>query len=118
MPRAVGHGVRAQPGGGPAKRAAIYCRVSSQGQAEDDKVSLSEQLAACEAYCAERGYAVAARYQDVKSGTTSKRPDFLRLLQDVGQRRIDVVVCWKVDRLGRGLFPMARLLEAVEPAGA
>jgi DNA invertase Pin-like site-specific DNA recombinase len=84
-------------------------------------VSLSEQVAACEAYCAycaERGYAVAARYQDVRSGTTSKRPDFLRLLQDVGQRRFDVVVCWKVDRLGRGLFPMARLLEAVEPAGA
>lgn len=122
MPRQKAH-QDGQPAAG-GKRAAIYCRVSTQAQAEDDKVSLAEQLADCEAYCQQHGYEVVERYQDVKSGSTSKRPDFQRLLaamHDAAEagtpRPFDVIICWKVDRLGRGLFPMARLLEATEPNG-
>ena len=36
------------------QRAAIYCRVSSRGQA-DEGTSLDTQEAAARAYCAERG---------------------------------------------------------------
>lgn len=99
------------------KRAAIYCRVSTADQATEDKVSLDEQLGDCEAYAAEQGYEVVRRYRDVKSGTTSKRPDFQRMLADASAGEFDAIICWKVDRLGRGLFPMSRLLEVVEPAG-
>jgi len=100
-----------------AKRAAIYCRVSSAIQAEDDKISLSEQLGDCERYAAERGYEVVARFQDVKSGATSKRPDFQKMLDAAGQGAFEVIVTWKVDRISRELFAMARLLEVIEPAG-
>jgi DNA invertase Pin-like site-specific DNA recombinase len=113
---------KGQPAG--PKRAAIYCRVSTPDQAEEDKVSLGEQLADCEAHCAERGYEVIARYRDVKTGTTSRRPDFQRMIaalvdgdKPAVPRPFDVIVCWKVDRLGRGMFPMARLLEVTDPAG-
>jgi DNA invertase Pin-like site-specific DNA recombinase len=99
------------------KRAVIYCRVSTAAQAEDDKISLGEQLADCETYCKERGYEVVATYQDIMSGATSKRPDFQRMISAAGEGAFDVVVTWKVDRIGRGLFPMARLLEALEPNG-
>lgn len=102
---------------GERQRAAVYTRVSTAGQADDDKVSLSEQLADCEAYCAAKGYEVVVRYSDVKSGATSKRPDFQRLLQDAEAGAFDVVVCWKVDRISRGLFAMARLLEVIDPKG-
>jgi DNA invertase Pin-like site-specific DNA recombinase len=99
------------------RRAAIYCRVSTAAQAEEDRVSLAEQLTACEHYCRDHGYEIVARFRDVKSGATSRRPDFQRLIQGAAAGEFDVVVCWKVDRLGRGLFPMARLLEACEPGG-
>ncbi|HEV2126345.1 MAG TPA: recombinase family protein [Chloroflexota bacterium] len=99
------------------KRAVIYTRVSTSAQDADDKISLSEQEADCRAYCESKGYEVATVYTDVKSGATSKRPDFLRMIAAATEGAFDVVVCWKVDRLGRGLFPMARLLEALEPNG-
>ena len=45
-----------------SRRPAIYARVSDKSQADDDKTSISEQLSDMEAYCAERGYAITARY--------------------------------------------------------
>ena len=47
------------------KRAAIYARVSKAYKAEEEtRVSIEEQIADCEAYCEERGYAIVARYVD------------------------------------------------------
>jgi DNA invertase Pin-like site-specific DNA recombinase len=99
------------------RRAAIYCRVSSRAQAEEDKVSLDDQLAQGEAYCEAEGYEIVFRGRDVMSGATYRRPDFLRMLRLIEDGEIDVVVCWKVDRLGRGMFPIARLLEVCDPTG-
>src|SRR5688572_25215966 len=99
------------------KRAAIYTRVSTQMQDAEDKVSLDEQLADCERYCEKHGYHVVVRYSDVKSGTTSKRTDFQRMLEAAERADFDVIVTWKVGRISRGLFAMAKLLEVIEPAG-
>ena len=49
-------------------RAAIYTRVSSEGQATEERVSLAEQSRDIEAYAAERGYDVTHRYTDIESG--------------------------------------------------
>lgn len=95
-------------------RAALYSRVSSKAQARDDKVSLGEQFAEMRAYCARKGYEVVARYQDVGSGSTKNRRDFQRLLADACEGTFDVVVCWKSDRLSRGIYPAAALMEVVE----
>ena len=87
------------------RRAAIYARVSDKSQAEDDKTSLAEQIGDMEAYCAERGYTITARYQEVGRGWSKQRPEFQRMLADARDGRFDTVVCWKSDRLSRGMYP-------------
>ena len=96
------------------RRAAIYARVSDKSQAEDDKTSLAEQIGDMEAYCAERGYTITARYQEVGRGWSKQRPEFQRMLADARDGRFDTVVCWKSDRLSRGMYPAAALMEVVE----
>ena len=96
------------------KRAAIYARVSDKSQAEDDKTSISEQTGEMEAYCERKGLTITARYQEVGRGWTKKRPEFQRMLADARKGRFDTIVCWKSDRLSRGMYPAAALMEVVE----
>ena len=96
------------------KRAAIYARVSDKSQAEEDKTSIAEQTNEMEAYCEDKGLTIAARYQEVGRGWTKKRPEFQRMLEDARQGRFDTIVCWKSDRLSRGMYPAAALMEVVE----
>ena len=96
------------------RRAAIYARVSDRSQAEDDKTSIAEQIGDMEAYCEERGLTITARYQEVGRGWSKKRPEFQRMLADAKARRFDTIVCWKSDRLSRGMYPAAALMEVVE----
>ena len=88
-------------------RAALYARVSDKSQAEEDKTSLAEQMAEMEAYCERMGLTIAARFQEVGSGSTKNREEFQRMLSDASDGRYDVVVCWKLDRLSRGMYPAA-----------
>ena len=96
------------------RRAAIYARVSDKSQAEDDKTSLAEQLSDMEAYCEDRGLTITARYQEVGRGWSKSRPEFQRMLADAASGRFDTIVCWKSDRLSRGMYPAAALMEVVE----
>ena len=96
-------------------RAAIYSRVSSEAQAEEDKTSLAEQVSAMEGYAAERGYSVVSRYEDIASGVKRDRPGFQRLQADARAGVFDVVLAWKADRLARSGSAMGDLLDAVEP---
>ena len=97
-----------------ANRAAIYARVSDKSQDTEDKTSISEQTADMEAYCEQRGLTITARYQEVGRGWSKKRPEFQRMLADARKGRFDVIVCWKSDRLSRGMYPAAALMEVVE----
>ena len=100
-----------QPNG---KRAAIYARVSDKSQDTEDKTPISEQIAHMEAHCQRRGLTIAARYQEVGRGWTKNRPEFQRMLADARKGRFDTIVCWKSDRLSRGMYPAAALMEVVE----
>ena len=95
-------------------RAAIYARVSDKSQDTEDKTSLSEQIADMEAYCERMGLIIVARYQEVGRSWSKKRPEFQRMLADASDARFDVIVCWKMDRLSRGMYPAAALMEVVE----
>ena len=96
------------------RQAAIYARVSDKSQAEDDKTSLGEQMAEMEAYCEDKGLSISARYQEVGHGWSKGRPEFQRMLADARAGRFDTIVCWKSDRLSRGMYPAAALMEVVE----
>lgn len=96
------------------KGAVIYSRVSTPMQAEEDKTSLGEQTQRCRQHCQEKDYRVIAEYSDVCSGTTKNRPGFLRMLKDAREGKFEVIVAWKTDRLARGIYPCAALMEALE----
>ena len=96
------------------QRAAIYARVSDKSQDTEDKTSISEQVGEMEAYCQSKGLTITARYQEVGRGWSKKRPEFQRMLADARQGRFDTIVCWKSDRLSRGMYPAAALMEVVE----
>ena len=95
-------------------RAAIYARVSDKSQDGEDKTSISEQTGDMEAYCEGKGLTITARYQEVGRGWSKKRPEFQRMLADARRGRFDTIVCWKSDRLSRGMYPAAALMEVVE----
>ena len=97
-----------------ANRAAIYARVSDKSQDTEEKTSISEQIGEMEAYCEGKGLTITARYQEVGRGWSKKRPEFQRMLADARKGRFDTIVCWKSDRLSRGMYPAAALMEVVE----
>ena len=99
---------------GRRRRAAIYARVSDKSQDTEDKTSISEQISEMEGHCDRRGLTIVARYQEVGRGWSKKRPEFQRMLADARQGRFDTIVCWKSDRLSRGMYPAAALMEVVE----
>jgi site-specific DNA recombinase len=100
-------------------RCAIYTRKSSEEGLEQDFNSLDAQREACEAYIASQKHegwtALPQLYDDGGfSGGTMERPAFRRLLTDVGEGRIDVVVVYKVDRLTRSLSDFAKIVEVFD----
>ena len=84
------------------------------GQNGEDKTSIAEQTGDMEAYCESKGLTITARYQEVGRGWSKKRPEFQRMLADARRGRFDTIVCWKSDRLSRGMYPAAALMEVVE----
>ncbi len=104
--------VQRQKSGG--NRAAIYARVSDKSQDAEDKTSIAEQTSEMEAYCEQRGLTITARYQEVGQGWSKNRPEFQRMLADARNGRFDTIVCWKSDRLSRGMYPAADLMQVVE----
>src|SRR6202789_2162625 len=100
-------------------RCAIYTRKSTEEGLEQDFNSLDAQREACEAYItsqkAEGWIALAKRYDDGGySGGTLERPALRRLLQDIEDAAIDVVVVYKIDRLSRSLMDFSKLVEVFD----
>ena len=97
-------------------RCAIYTRKSSEAGLEQDFNSLDAQREACEAYVASQKHegwtALSTFYDDGGvSGGTLERPGLQRLLDDIEENLVDVIVVYKVDRLSRALSDFAKLVE-------
>lgn len=87
-------------------RAALYLRVSTLDQEPENQ--RRELLAYLEA----RGWTLTREYCDQGvSGSAERRPALDELLQDARRRRFDVLVCWRLDRLGRNLRHLICLLD-------
>src|SRR5271166_137905 len=105
-----------------ARRCAIYTRKSSEEGLEQDFNSLHAQREACEAFiksqAGEGWRLVKTAYDDGGvSGGTMERPALQRLLSDINQGLIDVVVVYKVDRLTRSLTDFAKMVEVFDARG-
>lgn len=103
-------------------RCAIYTRKSSEEGLEQDFNSLDAQREACEAYVKSQKHegweVVPYKYDDGGySGGTLERPALEALLRDIRQKKVDVVVVYKIDRLTRSLFDFSKIVEIFDAGG-
>jgi DNA invertase Pin-like site-specific DNA recombinase len=92
-------------------RAAIYARVSTIDQEPEN------QLQELRRYIEARGWTGSEFVDRGVSGAKEKRPALDALLKDAKRRRFDVVVCWRLDRLGRNLRHLVTMLEDLHSIG-
>jgi DNA invertase Pin-like site-specific DNA recombinase len=102
-------------------RCAVYTRKSSEEGLEQEFNSLHAQREACESYIAsqrsEGWVLVRDQYDDGGiSGSTLERPGLKRLLADIEDGLVDVVV-YKIDRLSRSLMDFSKLVEVFDRNG-
>ena len=100
-------------------RCAIYTRKSSEEGLDMEFNSLDAQREACEAYVASQkpeGWAtIRERYDDGGfSGGSLERPALARLIKDIKDGLVDVVVVYKIDRLSRSLVDFTRLVDVFD----
>ncbi|HEY1631856.1 MAG TPA: recombinase family protein [Rhizomicrobium sp.] len=100
-------------------RCAIYTRKSSEEGLEQDFNSLDAQREACEAYVASQkaeGWICLRDHFDDGgfSGGTLERPALQRLMKEIEDGKVDVIVVYKIDRLSRSLMDFAKLVEAFD----
>ena len=103
-------------------RCAVYTRKSSEEGLEQEFNSLHAQREACEAYIAsqrsEGWVLVRDQYDDGGvSGGTLERSGLKRLMADIEDGLVDVVVVYKIDRLSRSLADFAKLVEVFDRNG-
>lgn len=85
-------------------KVAIYLRVSTDRQTtESQAVELRE-------YCARRGWNHSREFSDTASGAKCSRLGLDSLMKEVRRGRVDVIVAYKLDRLGRSLAHLVQLI--------
>jgi DNA invertase Pin-like site-specific DNA recombinase len=95
------------------RRVGIYARVSTaNGQSPESQLRDLRELAD------RRGFRVVQEYVDQGvSGATHSRPALDELVTDARRGRFDAVLIWKLDRLGRSMIHLVRLLNEWQELG-
>ena len=88
-------------------RVALYARVSTSNKGQDVGLQLDELRRVAE----QRGWLVSGEYvDDGVSGSDDSRPELDRMMADAQAGDFDLVAVWKLDRLGRSLQHLLRLI--------
>jgi DNA invertase Pin-like site-specific DNA recombinase len=96
------------------KTAAIYARVSTNGQTTDNQVRELRKVAK------RHGWKISAEYIDHGiSGAkgSDRRPALDKLLKTANRREFDILMAWSVDRLGRSLQHLVGFLDEIHAKG-
>ncbi|NBH17415.1 recombinase family protein [Clostridiaceae bacterium] len=100
------------------KRVAIYCRVSTTEQAEEG-YSIGEQERLIREYCTKQDYEVYKVFSD--AGISGKdivhRPAIQELLKDATEKKFDMVMSWKINRLSRKLEDAIKIVNTLDRYG-
>ena len=92
-------------------RIATYARVSTTRQ------DLEIQQQELQEFAVRRGWTIVGAYEDVISGAREQRPGLDRLLADAHRRTFDVLLLWKLDRLGRSLVHLVQVVDTLFSRG-
>ncbi|WNO10507.1 recombinase family protein [Teredinibacter sp. KSP-S5-2] len=104
------------------KRCAIYTRKSNSEGLDQSYTSIDDQLATCRLMIQAKHHMgwqeIPEIYSDPGvSGGSLDRPGLQKLLEHIRQRKVDIVVIYKLDRLTRSFFDfptLAKLFETYE----
>jgi DNA invertase Pin-like site-specific DNA recombinase len=96
----------------PLRRAAIYVRVSTTKQTTENQEHVLRKA------CIDRGWDLQAVYDDTgHSGSKTSRPALDAMLKDATRGRFDVLLIWKLDRLGRSVIDLHSNAEHLKACG-
>lgn len=84
-----------------SRKGVVYARVSSEGQA--DNTSIQEQLGKARSYCKTYDIDILQEFQDVSTGANIDRTAYRNMKEYIVKNEVDVIVCYKLDRLHRSL---------------
>src|SRR5262249_40851457 len=93
-------------------RCAVYARVSTQDQTAEN------QLLELRRYVDARGWTAVEYVDHGVSGAKDRRPALDQLLSDARRRKVQAVVCGRLDRLGRNLRRLILLIDEWESRGS
>lgn len=97
------------------KRIAIYARKSRESDTGD---SIESQIQMCKNYCEQNMIAEQLEYfiyQDYGwSGKDTNRPDFKKLIKDIEDNKVDVLICYRLDRISRSVADFSSTLELLQ----
>ena len=100
-------------------RAGLYERVSTDEQAKYG-YSIKTQIDALEEYCEKHNMKIVAHYTDdgVSGGKAAfRRPQMSRLLEDVKQKKVDIVLFTRLDRWFRNVKEYFKVQEILDENG-
>lgn len=91
-------------------KVAIYCRVGTAEQLETNK-----QESEIQKYCKQQGYEIFRSYKDNGYSANDKtRPSYNLMLEDLKQKRFDMIITSDISRLCRSTNNLERFLNLIE----
>lgn len=95
----------------------IYARLSRDDERDGESVSIENQKEMLCRHVREQGWTLYDYYcDDGVSGTTFDRPGLNRLVQDATDRKINLVLCKDLSRLGRDYIEVGKYTDFVFPS--
>lgn len=101
------------------RNAVGYIRVSTKGQADDDRFGKDVQRAAIQSYAESHGYAIVKWFEDEMSGAKDHRPALDEILygDELANPPFEAVIAFKSDRISRNTKMYFYYLYTLEKKG-
>lgn len=96
-------------------KAAIYARKSKVTEKGD---SIENQIKLCREYLSHLAVEEVFVYKDEGfSGKNTHRPEFLKMLEDAKNKKFNMLICYKLDRISRNVADFSALASDLENLG-
>ena len=95
---------------------ALYCRLSKDDDLQGESNSITNQREILTQYTKENNLNIYDIYiDDGYSGTNFERPDFKRMIQDIKNKKVNMVIVKDSSRLGRDYIGFGEYVEKIFP---
>ncbi len=95
---------------------ALYCRLSNEDDLQGESQSITNQRDLLIKYANENNLSIHDTYiDDGYSGTNFDRPDFQRMIKDIENKKVNMVIVKDSSRLGRDYIQFGEYIEKYFP---